>query len=573
MLRRCGPPRLFSQNSLLPRSYWRAVAAGTCGRVGAALRRDAWRATAQLKDGGAIYSYVSCTPARFNLKRMSLPVATATAAVLLVVAAAMISSVHAQADDLVVRWSIEGQPHPRTESGAVGGEGGDNGDVTVVVERHADDDDAAAGADGGPTYDDPLAASLPGLEREFRYDRFVTGNQYSVGDYRISIFSEEGQLLNQIIIDQQELQAESFRHKIKYYDRFSDGYVEIAEALLDPISKQMYLIAGSAYDYPVNSNLEIFVLERGYSLDNLQAIPNDIFSPMEFTFGRELLGESALMGAGAGDLRAYSPNHMVFDESQLESRMIESLSEQASGIIGQVLLAPDKPEPEPELYSLSSPEPLPPDTDELQQPAVPIIGDLFDDRPRPGFEDAGRVRVGLENLDAKTPAFPAQDRDGNVQLAIILAASAAAGLAAAAGYAAWRMLQKRHAEPEESLLVAAGEVEPETSYNYRGLTGRMLSHARDLYDAGRHKEAHEALGHAIRLFYAHRTGLQGRPTNEELLARMRQKLGSSSVEYETVRRWLVACGSVEYARHRPDSRRFADVVDEFSGVLAGSAED
>ena len=548
------------------------MAAGACGRSGAALRRDAWRATAQLKDGDMVYSYVSCTPAWFNLKRMRLPVATATATVLLVVAAAMISVVHAQADDLVVRWSVEGQPHPQTESGAVGGEGGDSGDVTVVVERYASDDDAAAGADGGPVYDDSRAASLPGLEREFRYDRFVTGNQYSVGDYRISIFSEEGQLLNQIIIDQQELQAESFRHKIKYYDRFSDGYVEIAEALLDPISKQMYLIAGSAYDYPVNSNLEVFVLERGYSLDNLQAIPNDIFSPMEFTFGRELLGESALTGEGAGDLRAYSPNHMVFDEPQLESRMIESLSEQASGIIGQILLAPDKPEPEPELYSLSSPEPLLPDTDESQQSAVPIISDLFGDRPRPSFEDAGRVRAGLENLDAKTPAFPAQERDGNVQLAIILAASAAAGLAAA-GYAAWRMRQKRHAEPEEPLLVAAGEAEPETSYDYRGLAGRMLSYARDLYDAGRRKEAHEALGHAIRLFYAHRTGLQGRPTNEELLARMRQKLGSSSVEYETVRKWLVACGSVEYARYRPDSKRFADVVDEFSGVLAGSAED
>lgn len=498
------------------------------------------------------------------------------ATALLAVAAAMAPVAHAQADDLVVRWSIEGQPHPRAESGAVGeGGGGDSGDVTVVVEKHTgDDDDDATGADGGPIYDGPLVAPMPGLEQEFRYDRFVTGNQYSVGDYRISIFSEEGQLLNQIIIDQRELQAESFRHKIKYYDRFSDGYVEIAEALLDPISKQMYLIAGSTYDYPINSNLEIFVLERGYSLDNLQAIPNDIFSPMEFTFGRELLGESALTGEGAGDLRAYSPNHMIFDESQLESRMVESLSGQASDVIGQILLAPDEPVPEPELYSLSSPEPPLLGADGSQQPAVPIISDLFGDRPRPDFEDAGRVRAGLENPDAKTPPFSARDRDGNAQLVTILAASAAAGLAiAAASYAAWRILQKRHAGPEEPLLVAAGEAKPETSYDYRVLTRRMLSHARDLYDAGRRKEAHEALGHAIRLFYARRTGLQGRPTNEELLARMRQNLGSSSVEeYETVRKWLAVCGSVEYARYMPDSRRFAGVVDEFSGVLAESAE-
>ena len=33
-------------------------------------------------------------------------------------------------------------------------------------------------------------------------------------------------MLNGMIIEQQELQKESFKHKIKYYDRFSDGYVE-----------------------------------------------------------------------------------------------------------------------------------------------------------------------------------------------------------------------------------------------------------------------------------------------------------------------------------------------------------
>lgn len=491
------------------------------------------------------------------------------AAALCTVAAASTPAVHAQADDLVVRWSVEGQPPPQTESGSVGG-GSDNGDVTVVIERNAGD-----GTGGGPVRDDTVAPPLPGLEREFRYDVFVTGNQYSVGDYRISIFSAEGQLLNQIIIDQQELQAESFRHKIKYYDRFSDGYVEIAEALLDPIGEQMYLIAGSAYDHPIDSNLEIFVLERGYSLDNLQAIPNEIFSPMEFTFGRGLLEESALTGAGAGDLRAYSPNYMVFDESRLESKLIESLSGQASEIIGQVLLAPAEPELGPELYSLSSPEPSPLGTDEPRQAqnAIPIISGLFDDRQQPRFEDAGRVRAGLDGLDAVVPPPSAPALDGDGLPAAALAASAAAALAAL-GYVMWRRLQRRdRAASEPPPLASVDNAQSGASYDYRGLAGQMLSRARSLYGAGRGKEAHEALGHAIRLFYARRAGLRGRPTNEELLAHMRQEPGSSRAEYEAVRRWLAICGSVEYARYRPDSRRFNDALDEFSGVLAESAED
>ena len=116
-----------------------------------------------------------CPPAQPRPGRTRLLVAVTVAVALCIVAAASTPAVHAQADDLVVRWSIEGQPPHRTESGSVGG-GSDSGDVTVVVERHAED-----GAGSGPVRDDPGASLLPGLE-EFKYDAFVTGNQYSVGD-------------------------------------------------------------------------------------------------------------------------------------------------------------------------------------------------------------------------------------------------------------------------------------------------------------------------------------------------------------------------------------------------------
>jgi len=164
--------------------------------------------------------------------------------------------------------------------------------------------------------------------------------------------------------------------------------------------------------------------------------------------------------------------------------------------------------------------------------------------------------------------------DGDGLPAAALAASAAAALAAL-GYVMWRMLQRRDRAASEPLplLASVDNAQSEASYDYRGLAGQMLSRARSLYDAGRGKEAHEALGHAIRLFYARRAGLRGRPTNEELLARMRQESDSSRAEYEAVRRWLAICGSVEYARYRPDSGRFNDALDEFSGVLAESAED
>ena len=40
---------------------------------------------------------------------------------------------------------------------------------------------------------------------------------------------------------------------IKYLDRYSDGYVELAEALLDPVKKQQYYQGGVNRDFNINS--------------------------------------------------------------------------------------------------------------------------------------------------------------------------------------------------------------------------------------------------------------------------------------------------------------------------------
>ncbi len=158
------------------------------------------------------------------------------------------------------------------------------------------------------------------------YDKFITNNGYSIGDYKITIESEEGQLLNGMLVEQRDLREDSFKHKIKYYDRFSDGYIEVAEALLDPIGDSRYIIQGRSYDYNPNSNLELFVLERGYSMDNLAAIPNDIFSPKEFTLGRQLMEDAIKSGDGSFDLREYSPNHLILTKEQIQEGMMNALT-------------------------------------------------------------------------------------------------------------------------------------------------------------------------------------------------------------------------------------------------------
>jgi len=97
---------------------------------------------------------------------------------------------------------------------------------------------------------------------------YITGSQYMLGDHEITIDSKDGQLLNQLLIKQKQVDKDNFYHMIKYLDRYSDGYVELAEALIDPVRQQNYQQNGLAQDFNLNSNLEYFLFERGYDLND-----------------------------------------------------------------------------------------------------------------------------------------------------------------------------------------------------------------------------------------------------------------------------------------------------------------
>ena len=109
----------------------------------------------------------------------------------------------------------------------------------------------------------------------------------------ITIDSEEGQLLNRLLIEQREINKDNFFHMIKYLDRYSDGYVELAEALIDPVRQQNYQQGGSVRDYNLNSNLEYFLVERGYDLNDLESIPNNAFSPTKYDAVRTAAAKAA----------------------------------------------------------------------------------------------------------------------------------------------------------------------------------------------------------------------------------------------------------------------------------------
>ena len=370
------------------------------------------------------------------------------------------------------------------------------------------------------------------------YDNFITDNQYSIGDYKITIDSEEGQILNGVLIEQRDIQDESFKHKIKYYDRFSDGYIQIAEALLDPIGDSKYLINGRSLDYNPNSNLELFVLERGYDMGNLEAIPNDIFTPKEFTLGRQLMEDAQRNGESVGvDLREYSPNYLILTKEQIQERMVNAFSEQASELFDGIVSGDKLP-----------PGVLPNTGGIVSQPRE--SENIFDNFKfeKPKFENTLHIRDSLQSDPFQVT--PTQNFE-EIPLLLILPMFVALAMF---GYLVHKKLsERRFREPE--LLISKPQV------HFRELTKNMIDKSQKLYEDHKRKEAYEVLSHAIRFYHSQNIGVYKEITNFELLSILRE---SKSNVYDQVKDWLLLCGSVEYAKYVSSDDDFKNTLSKFS---------
>ena len=373
------------------------------------------------------------------------------------------------------------------------------------------------------------------------YDKFITDNQYSFGDYKITIDSEEGQIIAGMLIEQRDLRQESFQQKIKYFDRFSDGYVEIAEALLDPIGDSKYLINGRSLDYNPNSNMELFVLERGYSMDNLEAIPNDIFTPREFTLGRAMMDEAIRSGEGEFDLRKYSPNYLELNKEQIQERMTNSFSEQTSQLFNEIISG----------KQLESDGTLSDNQIGLSQPSKSIFDNFKFEQSK--FENTRHIRDSLQSDPFRTiqisPGFE------NISLLLLIPIFTALVIF---GY----LMNKKRTE--KKLVVPLLQVS-KPQIDFRELTHDMLNKSQSLYDNNKRKEAYEILSQAIRYYYSQRLGIYKEITNLELLIILKE---SKSNEYNQVKNRLLLCGSVEYARYTPDDDEFEKALSQFSKEIS-----
>ena len=415
----------------------------------------------------------------------------------------------AESDDLEIDWIIEGQTEILiSESSSTG---------TSITNQQIDN----------------FVSSNDDVFTDV-YDDFITNSGYMIGNNEITINSKEGQLLNQILIEQKEINRDNFFHMIKYLDRYSDGYVELAEALLDPVKEQKYQSHGISRDSYINSNLEHFLIERGYSLDNLESIPNNAFSPTKYDAIRATAAKIQNDHGGSVDLRDLLPNYVKPDSKIMNNEMIRKLSEQTTNVHDSILSKPL------EISINQSPD-----------LTNTITDNLFDDFQfvNTKFENTQHV---IDSLDRPQKLLEINKTYENI---ILISIFTVLGLMIF-GYLLYRKSLVKHTLP----LVT---VSP--SINYVENTNNMIQSSKELFDNGSPKYAFEKFSQAIRYYYSHKLKINLDVTTTEIIIQLK-KYDVDNVD--DVNRWLLLCGQVEFVKHKSTQKEFIKALDSFSKSIS-----
>ena len=364
------------------------------------------------------------------------------------------------------------------------------------------------------------------------FSEFITNNQYTIGGEKIDVHSKEGQLLNKILIEQKKINKENFLHMIHYLDRYSDGYIELAEALLDPVNQQKYQINGRVYDGDINSNLEYFLFERGYAADNFESIPNSIFSPIKYDDARAQMSKELSSGNGDHDLRNYIPQYVdTSDPKIINQKMTLDLFDQISSTHDSIF--------NPEINNIFSKSSV----------SENLFDKSFENTLIPGttFENTQHV---IDDVDSSSE-FSLNNSDPLTIILVLILLSTISGLILL-GYV---LLQKTKISKPQ-LLVESNL--PSVSIEQK--TKDMLNLSINLFKNNSHKDAFEKLGQTIRFYYCNKLNLNVEMTSFEIISELKQ---SKINDFENIIKWLLLCGSVEFTKHQSHKTEFDNIVSSF----------
>ena len=398
---------------------------------------------------------------------------------------------------------------------------------------------------------------------------FVTGNEYALNSNAIYINTDEGLSLNNLLIEQIETEKKNVEHTDSFWSRTDQlimGNFGVINALQNPFTENNYHIEGEKYSENTNSNLEYFVQERGYDLDNLEDIPNHMVTPKKYDLSRAVSKEvsnplsSNLDVQHVRDLRDVAPNAFDFTPQQEMQMFRESVKNTSFDVVGALMprLMVDESWFEPESSAQTNSNMK---NNEKQNTSQSMIESQKQEEQKKQVEEEKLFQETshIKDLIANSGYEPNYDLQENSQFPLIEIITSF-GMFVSSFIACQVIIH--HYRNSQKIHLPSITIESEN--NYLTEVESLLTHATSLYRQNKIKDAYEKLSQSIRLFYSNRLELEKEIITSDLLPLMK-RFGSH--EKSLVEESLRLSDIIEFAKHIEKDNKFEQIITEFSKII------
>ena len=408
------------------------------------------------------------------------------------------------------------------------------------------------------------------------YTSYVTGSGYARNGESILINTPEGIKLNEKLIDQQELEELETLHGEAFWERIDTltyDHYGLADALLNPNSENTYFANGGGYSENSNSNLDYYLLERGYDPTDLSNIPNNVFAPLKYDLARAVMQKLQDSNANNLDISKFkesnlevlSPNAFSMSEedqnvmyhNDVENRAMTMLKDTLPSILGSSSIDSES------VNSQNNGDVMNQKNDDItSMPELGANGSQEEQKSKNPpklneelFQNTEHIKTMISqenfkpNYDTKTEnIFPLVE----VLLSfIIFSISAIIGLI---------LFKKFRNKPKQVI----SPLTTSSTFDYVQETQTLLKSANISYESKQIKDAYEKFSHAIRFYYSHHYDMKREVTTFEILKEIEANHKS---DYNAIYDCLALCGIIEFAKHDERKNNFIDCVSAFSKII------
>jgi len=398
---------------------------------------------------------------------------------------------------------------------------------------------------------------------------FVTGNEYALNSNAIYINTNEGISLNNLLIEQIETERENAEHMDNFWSRTDQlimGNFGVINALQNPFTENNYHMEGQKHSENTNSNLEYFVQERGYDLDNLQNIPNHMVTPKKYDLSRAVSKEitnplsSDLNIQHVRDLRDVSPNAFDFTPQQEMQMFRESVKNTSFDVVGALMpkLMVDESWFEPESAAETNSNIK---NDGKQNASQNIIESQKQESQKKQVEEEKLFQETshIKNLISNSGYAPNYDRQENFQFSLFEIITSFGMFVSS--FIICQLIISHYRNHQKIILFP---IAIESKNDYLMEVESLLKHATSLYDQNSIKDAYEKLSQSMRLFYSNKLELEKEIITSDLLPLMKH---FDEDEKLLVEESLHLSDMIEFAKHTEKDNRFEQIMTEFSKII------